>query len=213
MDFLPKDIEKYCVDHSWTPSALTEELSAYTKSHVEMSVMLSEPFVASALAFLIRAIGAKRILEVGCYTGYSALCMAEALPVDGTVITLDINPATMEIAKSFWARSPHGEKIQGILGPADQSIPKLPGPFDFVFIDADKGGYTRYLEAILPKLAPGGIIAADNSLYSGEVLKESPNDARARGIQHFNDFVRSHESITSFLLPVRDGVMLIQRRR
>ena len=176
--------------------------------------MLSGAMVGSFLGFLIGAIGAKRILEVGTYTGYSALYLAERLPSDGELITLDKNPETQNIARRYWDRSPAGKRIRALAGDAGQLIQTLKGPFDFIFIDADKGGYLNYLKATLPMLSPKGIIVADNTLWSGRVLEEpSSADADTKAIQAFNEFVAKDPNLESCLLPVRDGLHMIRRRQ
>jgi len=213
MNLVDPKIEDFCRTHSTLPSAICAELAAYTEANVPMSIMLSGPLVGSFLGLLARLKGAKRVLEVGCYTGYSALAMAENLPEDGTVITLDIDAKAGDIAKRFWAKSPHGKKIELILGPAQENLEsnvKLEGPFDLAFVDANKPGYVDYVKAILPRLSPQGLIVADNTLYEGQVLNENP-EGNARAIREFDDWVASQPNLHKTLLPVRDGLYLIQR--
>ena len=153
-----------------------------------------------------------RAAEKNAYTGYSALSMAAGLPADGELITCDIDKDTNAIARSFWARSPHGGKIKPILGPALETIRALPAntPFDFVFIDADKENYVNYYEAIIPRVKSGGLIAADNTLWSGKVLE--PKEKSDHAIVSFNAHVTHDVRVENALLSVRDGVMLVRKR-
>lgn len=204
------EIDAFCMAHSSPPSADTHTLEQFTLANVPMSVMLSGGLVGGLLKFMIQAIGAKNVLEVGCYTGYSALWMAEGLPADGKVTTLDIDPDNAKIARDHWARSPHGKKIELIVGDAKATLEELKGPFDLVFIDADKGGYIRYAEMALKRLSPKGILIADNCLFGGSVLEASPKEANGKAMKAFDEWVRSRTDLQSLLLPVRDGLMLIK---
>lgn len=210
MDFVNKEIEQYCVDHSSKTSDICEALAEHTRQHVPMSVMLSGPLVASVLGTLIRAIGAKRVLEVGCFTGYSALAMAESLPVDGSLITLDRDPLALKVAQSFWDQSPHGKKIQAILGDAHESLLDVQAPLDLVFIDADKRGYPFYVEESLKRLSKNGVIVCDNALYSGEVLEANPEKA-PQAIREMTKRAYSDPALYTSLLPVRDGLFMISK--
>ena len=157
MNLVSEEINQYCSNHSTVPSSLCEELASYTRESVPMHQMLTGPLEASFLGLMIHVVGAKRVLEIGTFTGYSALAMAERLPADGEIITLDINPETNQIAKTYWNRSPHGKKIRAILGPALESMESLKGrSFELVFIDADKENYLNYLKKALPLLEPTG---------------------------------------------------------
>jgi len=206
------DINRYCAEHSSIPSALCAELESHTRAHVAHANMVSGAQVASLLGFLIRMNGVRRVLEIGTYTGYSALAMAENLPDDGELVTLDVNPETNALARSFWAKSPHGRKIRSMVKPALDAIAELKGEFDLVFIDADKGNYLNYLKAVLPKLSGKGLVVADNTLWSGRVLDSSDQTTDTQGIRSFNDFVHESEELQSTLLPVRDGLHLIRKR-
>ena len=212
MRFVPEDIEKYCVDHSSIPSAHCREIDEYTRAHVPHANMVSGPLAGAFLGFLVRLIGAKRALEIGCFTGYSALTMAEALPPEGEVITLDINPETDKLARGFWAKSPQGKKIRSIVAPALSSLETLKGPFDIVFIDADKENYVNYLKRALPMLSHKGLIVVDNTLWGGEVLQKSPGDEMTRGVQALNDFVHEHPELESVLVPIRDGMLIVRKK-
>ena len=174
--------------------------------------MLIGPFEGALLAMLVRLTGARRVLEIGTFTGYSALCMAEALPAKGKLTTCEIKPERADIARSFFARSPHGHKIKIHLGPALETLAGLPvsASFDFVFLDADKENYVNYYEAVLPCLRPGGLIVADNVLWSGRVL--APKKKSDRAVVRFNNHVRRDPRVECVMLPVRDGVSLIRKR-
>jgi caffeoyl-CoA O-methyltransferase len=162
------------------------------------------------LRLLVRLSGARRVLEIGTFTGYSALAMAMALPADGELITCDVDPTATTLAQKFWAKSPHGKKIRLVLAPASDTIPTLQGPFDLVFIDADKPGYIRYWEAALPLVRAGGAIVADNVLWSGRVLE--PKDDSTRAIVAFNTHVMKDARVEHVMLPIRDGVTIAIKR-
>lgn len=208
---VPPAIDAYCLKHTSVPDALLTELAAYTQAHCQLPQMLTGPVEGAFLRMLVQACGARRVLEIGTYTGYSALSMAAGLPVDGELITCDIDKQTNAIARSFWARSPHGGKIKPRLGPASETIRMLPAEmqFDFVFIDADKENYVNYYEAIMPKLKPAGLIAADNTLWSGKVLE--PKEKSDHAIVAFNQHVACDPRVNHVLLSVRDGIMLIRK--
>jgi len=162
------------------------------------------------LKLLVASLGARRVLEIGTYTGYSALCMAEALPSDGFVLTCDNNPQSTQVAQRFFDRSPHGDKISIALGDALETVRALDQqPFDLAFIDADKSRYVSYFEEILPRLRGGGLLVADNVLWSGEVLDPQTEDAR--GLAAFNELVLQDERVDNVFLPVRDGIMLARK--
>ncbi len=206
-----EDINLYCEKHSSRPSTLSEELGEYTKKNVQYPQMLSGDLVASFLGLMVKVVDAKRILEVGTYTGYSALCMAEHLPSDGELITLDINEQNTQIAKEFWQKSEHGKKIKSVLGPAIQSMETITPSFDLIFIDADKASYKKYLQASLGLLSPKGIIIVDNCLWSGTVLEKNPSDLDAIAIKEFNQFVSENTQLQKTLVPIRDGLFIIRK--
>jgi caffeoyl-CoA O-methyltransferase len=209
---IPRNIEEYCLRHSTTGGKLLRELEKYTRRHCADSQMLIGPHEGALLAMLVRLSGARRVLEIGTFTGYSALCMAEALPVNGRLITCEIKPEHAEIAQSFFGRSSHGHKIKLRLGPALKTLASLPrsAKFDFVFLDADKENYVNYYEAVLPRLQPGGLIVADNVLWSGRVL--APKKKTDRAVVRFNKHVQRDPRVECVMLPVRDGVSLIRKR-
>jgi caffeoyl-CoA O-methyltransferase len=209
---IPRKIEEYCLRHTSARDKLLRELEKYTQRTCADAQMLIGPHEGALLAMLVRLIGARRILEIGTFTGYSALCMAEALPSNGRLTTFEIKPEHAEIAQSFFDRSPHGHKIKIHLGPALETLAGLPvsAGFDFVFLDADKENYMNYYEAVLPRLRPGGVIAADNVLWSGRVL--APKSKTDRAVVAFNKHVHRDPRVECVMLPVRDGVSLIRKR-
>lgn len=204
--------EEYCVSRSHVPSSICEDLAQYTRDNVEMAQMLIGPMEASVLSLLLRTIKARRVLEFGTYTGYSALAMAENLPSDGEVITLDINPETVRIAREYWSRSEHGRKIRAVLGPASDTMKQLEGQFDFVFIDADKVNYPSYVEFALERLSPGGIIALDNMLQAGRVLDDDDDSPPVVTIRNVAEQLVARDDYHVTLLPVRDGIMVAHKK-
>jgi caffeoyl-CoA O-methyltransferase len=209
---IPEKIETYCLYHTSPRNQLLAELERYTRRHCEDSQMLIGPHEGALLALLVRLTGARRVLEIGTFTGYSALCLAGALPRNGRLLTCEINPRHAEIAQSFFDRSRHGRKIRIHLGPARETLAKLPRSekFDFVFLDADKENYVNYYEAVLPRLRSGGLIVADNVLWSGRVL--APKQKTDRAVARFNRHVRRDRRVECVMLPLRDGVSLIRKR-
>jgi caffeoyl-CoA O-methyltransferase len=172
--------------------------------------MLTGPTEGRFLELLVHTTGAKRVLEIGTFTGYAALSMAAALPEDGHLDTCDIEPRHAEVAQRYFDRSAHGGKITLHLGSAIETIERLDGEFDFVFIDADKDNYDNYYEAVLPRLSERGLIAIDNTLWSGKVL--DPQDDYTRAITALNDKLAADDRVVCVQLTVRDGVTLIRRR-
>jgi caffeoyl-CoA O-methyltransferase len=210
LTLVPEEIDNYAAAHSTPLPALLEELVTVTREKTgERAQMLSGQLEGTLLHLLAASLGARRILEIGTFTGFSALMMAAALPDDGKLITCEINPKAISIARSFFQRSPHGRKIEVREGPALETLKALEGPFDLVFIDADKESYIAYYEAALSLLAANGLIAVDNVLWSGRVL--NPEDDSSRAIAAFNEHVRRDPRVTQVILTIRDGVMLIRR--
>lgn len=204
------DIEHYCIEHSTRPSELARELQMFTQKSVHGSNMLIGEMEASVLIFLLKLNSSKHVLELGTYTGYSALIMAEAIPADGTLTTIDINPETSKIARSFWDKSPCGPKITQILKPALNALSEIKESFDFIFIDADKNNYSQYLDWALAHLNNKGIIVVDNTLWHGKVL--TPGfDKQTDSIIAHNKKANELVHYTKTLLPIRDGMFLIQK--
>lgn len=208
--FIPEPIQSYA-DRFTTPEPeLLAELARETRATCRDAQMMIGHGQGTLLRLLVRMSGARRALEVGTFTGYSALAIASGLPDDGSLVTCDVNEETTAIARRYWARSPHGAKITLRLAPALETIAALDGPFDFSFIDADKPNYTHYWEAIVPKTRPGGVIVADNVLWSGRVIV--PEDDNARALAAFNAHVHADPRVEHVLIPIRDGVTVAVKR-
>jgi caffeoyl-CoA O-methyltransferase len=207
---IPEQIENYCTNHSTPPSALASELEQYTHKNCEYPQMLTGHWEAALLRVLVGIAHAKRILEIGTFSGYSAINLAENLPDDGEIVTCEIDPKNAEVASRFIARSPHAGKISLRMGSALETIKTVIPSFDLVFLDADKENYLNYFQACLPLVRPGGLIVADNVLWSGRVFKPRADSDRA--IVAFNDTVAKDARVECVMLPVRDGVSLIRKR-
>ncbi len=203
------EVDLYATEHTAAPPSYLVDLPRVSQERMGSARMISGPMVAGLLQMLVRASGAERVLEIGCFTGYSALMMAEALPDDGILITCDEDPKSAEVAREFFAKSPHGHKVELRLGRALDTLRSLDGPFDFVFIDADKANMSGYYERALELLSPGGLIAIDNVLLDGRVI--DPETETDRAIAGFNQHVQNDPRVKNVLLPVRDGVMVVRR--
>lgn len=201
---------QYVQAHTSVPSPLLQELEQETRRDFERHRMLVGAVEGRLLALLVRLSGARRVLEIGMFTGYSALTMAEALPEDGRLLTCDLDERPAAVARKYFARSPHGHKIEIRMGPALETLATLEGPFDLAFIDADKESYVAYYERTMELLRPGGLILADNAFRGGRVL--APEDASDHALVQFNARVQSDPRVENLLLPVRDGVMMAVKR-
>lgn len=209
LSFVDESIERYAESHSSRTGELLEELAETTRSRMAASGMLSGPAVGNLLQLLVYGVGAERVLEIGTFTGYSALMMAAALPPDGELITCDVDEEATSIAKSFWNRSHDGPKIRLRLGPALDTLRELKGRFDLIFIDADKERYPEYYDAALPLLDTRGIMVFDNVLWSGRVLHpESESDL---AIAALNERVQDDPRVQNVMLTVRDGLLLLRK--
>jgi caffeoyl-CoA O-methyltransferase len=206
-----EQVERYAEEHTTPLGELFERLANETRAKTSAPQMMVGRIEGQFLATLVRLSGARRILEFGTFTGYSSISMASALPPDGQVITCDVDPEATAIARRYMDESGYGGKIEIRLGPALETIETLEGPFDLVFIDADKPNYRAYYEAALPLLADDGLIIADNVLWSGRVVEED-GDESTRAIKEFNEHVRADSRVVSVMLTVRDGMTLIQKR-
>lgn len=205
--FLPDKIARYIDEHSVREAAVLRELRTATKA-VPMSGMQIGADQGQFMQLLVRAIGARRCLEIGTYTGYSALAVALALPPGGRLICCDISEEWTAVGKPFWKKANVEKKIDLRIGPALETLKKLKGPFDFVFIDADKPNYANYYEACLPLVRRGGIIAIDNTLWSGAVADPSQKDADTVALRQFNDKLHGDDRVALAMLPLGDGVTL-----
>jgi caffeoyl-CoA O-methyltransferase len=211
MAFIVNDpVEEYAAEHTTPVAGLFERLAAETREKTTAPQMMVGRIEGQFLARLVRLSGAKRILELGTFTGYSSISMASALPPDGHIITCDVDPDAAAIARRYMDESGFGDRIEIRLGPALETIQTLEGPFDIVFIDADKPNYKAYYEAVLPLLAENGLVIADNVLWSGRVV-EADGDESTLAIKDFNEHVANDDRVVSVMLTVRDGMTLIQK--
>jgi caffeoyl-CoA O-methyltransferase len=213
MSFVVEEqIEEYAEQHTTPDGELFERLAEETRAKTTAPQMMVGRIEGQFLATLVSVKGARRVLEIGTFTGYSAISMASALPPDGHLITCDVDPETTAIARRYMDESGHGDKIETRLGPALETLETLEGRFDIVFIDADKENYRNYYEAALPLLADDGLLIADNVLWSGRVVEED-GDESTRAIKAFNEHVRADGRVVSVMLSVRDGMTLVRKRQ
>jgi caffeoyl-CoA O-methyltransferase len=203
-------IEAYAEAHTTAPDPLLAELAAETRATMSAPQMLTGTIEGRFLELLVFASGARRVLEIGTFTGYSALSMAAALPPDGRIDTCDVEPRHAEVAQRYIDRSPYADRITIHLGPALETIGRLQGEFDLVFVDADKENYANYYEAVLPRLSERGLLAIDNTLWSGKVL--DPQEESDRAIAALNDRIAADGRVVAVQLTVRDGITLVRRR-
>ena len=208
--FLSDELENYITEHSEKTGSVEQSLRKETLSLGSPSGMMSGDSVGNFLKLVVQLNNCKRILEIGTFTGYSALMMASALPENGELITCDTNKKTSEIAKKYWAKSQHGSKIKLIMGPALETINDIEGKFDLIFIDADKNNYSNYFELCKNRLTKNGLIIADNVLWSGKVLKLQ--DEQTKSIDSFNKLVNKDQSFWNTIIPIRDGLMIIKNK-
>lgn len=209
--FIDIAVEHFARDHTEPENDLHVRLREETYRVMKSPEMQVDVIEGRFLEMLVRLTGAQNVLELGMFTGYSALMMAEALPEDGRLITCEIDANAEAIARRYFAESPHGHKITIRMGPALDTIKTLTGPLDLVFIDADKAHYSNYYEACLPLVKPGGLIVGDNVLWSGKVV--DPKDPDAQAIVAFDRLIQSDSRVENVCLTVRDGMMLAWKRR
>ena len=206
------ELDAYAEAHTTPSGELWERLATETREHTAVPQMMVGEVEGRFLEFLVRMLRARRVLELGTFTGYSSLSMARGLEPGGTVVTCDVNEETTAIARRYAEEAGLADRIDYRLGPGLETIAALEGPFDLVFIDADKEGYLSYYEAVLPKLADNGLIVADNALQDGRVVDDSYDSSTTRAIREFNDRVRADERVDCVLLTVRDGMLLVRKR-
>jgi caffeoyl-CoA O-methyltransferase len=211
MDPINPQIEAYASAHTTPPPEPLAAVAAATRETMSSPQMMSGLAESRLLEALIAISGARRVLEVGTFTGFGALTMAAALPADGQVVTLEYNEETAAIARDHIERSEQAGKIDLIVGDAREELGELEGTFDLVFIDAWKTDYVHYYELALPLLAPRGIVVADNVLWHGSVLDPEPSETEARGVAAFNEHVQADDRVHNVLLSVGDGLMLAWR--
>ncbi len=211
-DIVDPDIEAYAAEHTTAPPPYLEELAEDLRATLQFPNMMVGRLEGRFLELLTFALGARNVLEIGTFGGYSAVSMAPGLAPGGRITTLEISPAHAEFARRHIAGSPFAAQIEVVVGPALDSLATLEGPFDLVFIDADKAAYADYYEAVLPKLAPRGLIAADNTLWSGHVLDPADTSEDTVALRRFNDALAVDPRVVVVQTTVRDGVTLVRRR-
>ncbi|NNK87908.1 MAG: O-methyltransferase [Flavobacteriaceae bacterium] len=213
MNFLPDEIDNYVVAHSQDEPKLLQELNRETNQKVLQPRMLSGHYQGRVLSMLSKLIRPKTILEIGTYTGYSALCLAEGMDPDGVLHTIDMNEELFDIQRRFFDRSKHGSSIVQHIGNALEIIPKLDAPFDLIFMDADKENYCNYFELVVDKLNSGGVLLSDNVLWSGKVLEEiEPDDEATAALVKYNDLLYNDSRIETVILPIRDGLTISRKK-
>jgi len=204
------DIEAYSQAHSMPESDLCRALREETQRRMAAPQMIVGPLEGAFLKMMAQLVQATRVLEIGMFTGYSALCFAEALPAEGTVVTCEIDEESAALARRYFARSPIGQKIEVRMGPALDTMRDLKAPFDLIFIDADKINYVNYYRRALDLVSPRGLILVDNVLWDGDVLKQPPPDEKTAAIQELNRVVAADSHVTAVLVTVRDGILVIR---
>jgi caffeoyl-CoA O-methyltransferase len=211
ISIVPDEIDAYAAAHTTPPPGYLQELAAETRETLDSPQMLTGTIEGRFLELLVHGLGARRVLELGTFSGYSSLSMAAGLPEGGHIDTCEFDETHAEVARRHIAASPYADRITVHLGPALETIEKLEGEFDFVFIDADKVNYSNYYEALLPRLAPGGLMALDNTLWSGRVLDEDDDSEGTQAIRAVNERIAADPRVTSVMLTIRDGVTLVRR--
>ncbi len=207
MSFIPEIIENYISNHTQSEPKLLQQLNKETWQKVLNPRMLSGAYQGRVLSLLSKLISPKTILEIGTYTGYSALCLAEGLSTKGKLITIDKNEELEDFSKKYFQKSAYKNNIQQIIGNAVEVIPTLNNTFDLVFIDADKTNYTTYFDLVIDKMNTGGIIISDNVLWSGKVVEElNPKDKDTEAIISYNKKLAEDKRIETVMLPIRDGL-------
>ena len=203
---MDRETDGYILRHTTPESSTLQELVRESEESLEYTDMLSGNQIGLLLKLFVRAGHVRRILEVGTFTGYSALWMAEALPEDGELVTLEMNERYNEISDPFFSQEPYRRKIRQIMGPALESIDTLKGPFDMIFLDADKAQYPDYFKKLKPMLRSGGLFLVDNALWGGSVLQ--PDDVKSRAVARLNRLIQEDEEFENTILPIRDGLLV-----
>jgi caffeoyl-CoA O-methyltransferase len=206
-----EEIDGYAQAHTTPPPELLAELAEETRETLASPQMLTGVVEGRLLELLVHALKPRRVLELGTYSGYSALSMAAGLPEGGHIDTCEVDEQHAEVARRYIGRSPYSDRITVHVGPALETIERLGGEFDFVFVDADKENYGNYFEALLPRLAASGLMAFDNTLWSGRVLDSDDDSETTRSIVELNDRIARDERVTAVMLTIRDGVTLLRR--
>jgi caffeoyl-CoA O-methyltransferase len=212
MDFILPLANEYAEQHSSTTDALLQEIHAFTQDNHAEPHMISGPLQGNLLTMLSRMIKPKRILEIGTFTGYSAICLAKGLTSDGVLHTIELREEDASIAQAYFERSEHAHQIKLHVGNARDLLPSMEEEWDLVFIDADKTGYLGYYGMLIDKVKPGAFFIIDNVLFHGEVLKEKINGKSAKAVAAFNTFIREDDRVEKLMLTVRDGLSILLKK-
>ncbi|GAA5221063.1 O-methyltransferase [Membranihabitans marinus] len=212
LEHFTKEIHDYCADHSVRHSDYLDRIEESTKANVYGAGMISSAYQGRLLSMLSHLVNPRRVLEIGTFTGYSALCMAEGLTADGKVISIERNKSLKPIIDQHLSWTPLGQQVEVLYGEAHLVIPQLTAAWDMVFVDAAKKQYGLYVDLIIDQLRPGGLIIADNVLWRGKVLEEDSEDDRTLAMQQFNDRMHGDERLQPFLLPIRDGIFILRKK-
>jgi len=212
MNFIDSKVEEYANTHTSSESELLHKIQRETNLEVLRPRMLCGHFQGRLLSMLSKMINPQRILEIGTYTGYSALCLAEGLKEDGLLITIDINEELEDRVRSYFSESSFDQKIEYLVGNALKIIPELTYTWDMVFIDADKTNYLAYFNMVIPNVRRGAYIIADNVLWSGKVIDGKTSDEDTKALRIFNNIVSSSKDFEVVLLPVRDGLLIVRKK-
>lgn len=213
MDFISDDIMTYAINHTQEESNLLKALNKETHQKILQSRMISGHFQGRVLSFISQLIRPETILEIGTYTGYATLCLAEGLTKNGKIHTIEINEELIDFQKKYFDQSKFKNQIFTHIGDAIDIIPKLKFKYDLIFLDADKANYPNYMEMVVPKLKRGGVLVADNVLWNGKVLdyQQKRDDIETKGIKLFSELVKKNSSLQTLLLPIRDGLMMCRK--
>jgi len=212
MNFISPELEQYAGIHTSPESELLARINRETHLEVLQPRMLSGHLQGRILSLLSSLLKPKRILEIGTYTGYSALCLAEGLPADGTLITIDVNEELQARVQGYFNDSSYKNHIEYYIGDAMELIPTLSDMWDLVFIDADKKNYLNYYDLVIERMNPGGIILADNILWSGKVIDPAATDRETEILRRYNEVIHADERVENILLPIRDGIMVARKK-
>ena len=212
MNFLPDAIDDYVVAHSEDEPALLQQLTRETYQKILQPIMLSGPYQGRILSMISKLVNPKSILEIGTFTGYATLCLAEGLQIDGEIHTIDVNEELVDFQRKYFDKSEYGSQIFQHLGSAIDIIPTLDKTFDLIFIDADKPNYVNYFHLIIDKLNAGGIILSDNVLWYGKVIEPlQPDDTSTKAILDYNNLLKTDNRIETVILPIRDGLTISRK--
>lgn len=213
MHFLPAAIDQYVVAHSEQEPELLQQLTRETYKKVLQPIMLSGPYQGRVLSMVSKLVNPKTILELGTFTGYATLCLAEGLQKDGVIHTIDINEELYDFQRKYFDKSEYGQQIIQYVGNALDIIPDLESSYDLVFIDADKPNYSNYFRLIIDKLNPGGIIVSDNVLWHGKVVEKlNEKDISTKAVLDYNTLLKEDNRVETIVLPIRDGLTISRKK-